>query len=109
MTVKYLHRRGGKLRYRRRIPERLQEYFDGRTEFVEALDIPAGQELKAIPKINRINKRVSQMMMQAEKTALGIADPHAMAIANEQWALERKYIGYDRSGIQCDEDEHESD
>lgn len=109
MNVQYLQSRGGKLRYRRRIPERLQEQFDEKTEFVQALHLPVGQELRAVARVKEIDKRVSLMMLQAEKTALGKADAHTMALAAQQWALENKYIGYDRSGVQCDEDEHESD
>tara|TARA_R110000787_G_scaffold81852_1_gene177276 strand:+ start:6203 stop:7714 length:1512 start_codon:yes stop_codon:yes gene_type:complete len=98
MTIKFLQSRNGFLRYRRKVPAHLRAYLGDRSEIVQSLGLSAGQEALAVQRIHVLDREVSRLLMEAEKVHRAAADPHAMAVAAEAWALANKFIGSDQSG-----------
>lgn len=98
MTIKFLQSRNGFLRYRRKVPIHLRAYLGGRSEVVHSLGLGTGQEALAVQRIQVLDRDVSRLLMEAEKVHRASADPHAMAVAAEAWALANKFIGSDQSG-----------
>jgi integrase len=99
MTINYLQRKGNTLRYRRRIREDLRPYFGGRREITRGLGLSVGEEHKAIGPIRRIDAGVALLFLEAERALALMDDPETLASIAEQWALQEKYIGIDRSGM----------
>ncbi|WP_182482336.1 tyrosine-type recombinase/integrase [Henriciella barbarensis] len=100
MKIDYLQRRGGKLRYRRRIPEDIRPYFGGRAEIVQSLGLNAGDEAKAIALIKRIDRDISVQFLEAARAAHRKEDPAVLAKLAEEWAIANKFLGVDRSGLE---------
>jgi integrase len=99
MTIKHLQARGGALRYRRKIPERLRPYFGGRTEIVQSLGLNVGQEARAIAMVQALDAQWGERLLEAERAYRDGRDPHALATMAEEWALRQKFIGPDTSGL----------
>tara|TARA_R110000751_G_scaffold80214_1_gene161750 strand:+ start:6243 stop:7688 length:1446 start_codon:yes stop_codon:yes gene_type:complete len=99
MTVKYLQSRNGFLRYRRKVPGHLREYFGGRREIVQSLDLSDDQKAEAVRSIKYIDGQVSHLLAAAERAHLTKADPHTLAMAAEAWAMSNKFIGQDTAGL----------
>ena len=99
MTIKHLQARGGALRYRRKIPERLRPYFGGRTEIVQSLGLKVGQEAQAIAMVQALDAQWGERLLEAERAYRDGRDPHALATMAEEWALRQKFIGPDTSGL----------
>lgn len=98
MNIKHLQVRGGALRYRRKIPERLRPYFGGRREIVQTLGLSVGQEGRAIAMVQALNAQWAPHFLEAERAYRAGQDPHTLAASAEEWALRNKFIGPDTSG-----------
>lgn len=99
MNIKHLQVRGGALRYRRKIPQRLRPYFGGKREIVQSLGLRVGQEARAIAMVQALDAQWNPHFLEAEQAYRLNQDPHYLATQAEQWALRNKFIGPDTSGL----------
>lgn len=93
MSVKYLQKRGGRLHYRRKIPEHLRPYLGDRREFKQSLGLAETEQHLAPARIKLIDRDVSRMMLQAERLHQRNQSPEALAKIAEEWALRMSFIG----------------
>ncbi len=99
MNIKHLQVRGGALRYRRKIPQRLRPYFGGKREIVQSLGLRVGQEARAIAMVQALDAQWNAHFLEAEQAYRLNQDPHYLATQAEQWALRNKFIGPYTSGL----------
>lgn len=99
MNIKHLQVRGGALRYRRKIPQRLRPYFGGKREIVQSLGLRVGQEARAVAMVQALNAQWDAHFLEAERAYRLNQDPHYLATQAEQWALRNRFINPDASGL----------
>lgn len=102
MTIKHLQARGGRLRYRRKVPVHLRPYVNGKSEIVHSLGLKVGQEMLAVPMVTRIDRDTDLLLATAEKQLLRNIDPYELSLIAEAWAKDNKYLKHDDAGRRAD-------
>ncbi|MCR9193554.1 MAG: tyrosine-type recombinase/integrase [Hyphomonas sp.] len=108
MNIKHLQARGGRLRYRRKIPMPLRPYFGGKSEIVHSLGLKVGQEMLAVAMVGRIDRDTDRLLAAAEQQSLRNTDPYELSLIAEAWARDNKYLRPDDAGRRADPG-HDSD
>lgn len=98
MNIKHLQARGGRLRYRRKVPAHLRAYVSGKSEIVHSLGLKVGQEMLAVPEVTRLDRDTDLLLAAAEKQLARNADPYELSLIAEAWAKDNKYLRPDDTG-----------